>query len=109
MQNNDGTFRERFNRRNQRVIPLRHASELIVGQLYTIVNMQRVNTKYGSSIRAELVDDRSPVNRSFLFLPTRFRDTSEDDLRQMNEAAAGGQLFLVYRGKIGKADIIDII
>ncbi|KAK3907761.1 ATP-dependent DNA helicase [Frankliniella fusca] len=107
--NNNGDFRSRFNERNTKVVPLRHCSELIVGQLYQILNVQRVNTKFGSAIRAEIVDDRSPVSRSFLYLPSRFRDTSEDDLRQMNEVAARNELFLVYRGRIGRADIVDII
>ncbi|KAK3916168.1 ATP-dependent DNA helicase [Frankliniella fusca] len=51
--NTTGDFRSRFNERNTRVIPLRHSSELIVGQLYQIINVQRVNTKFGSAISDE--------------------------------------------------------
>ncbi|KAK3925309.1 putative membrane protein [Frankliniella fusca] len=65
--NDGGTFRDRFNRGNAQVIPLRRASELIVGQVYSIISVQRINTRFGPSLRAELVDDRSPVGRSFLF------------------------------------------
>ncbi|KAK3916626.1 RNA polymerase-associated protein CTR9-like protein [Frankliniella fusca] len=53
--NNNGDFRSRFNDQNTKVIPLRHCSELIVGQLYQILNVQRVNTKFGTAIRAEML------------------------------------------------------
>ncbi|KAK3929432.1 ATP-dependent DNA helicase PIF6, partial [Frankliniella fusca] len=86
--------RERFNNRNQQVTPLRKCSELIPGRRYQILEISRTNTQYGPAIRATIIDDRSPTGRSFVYLPTRFRSMSDEDICELNEQAKSGEAHL---------------
>lgn len=104
---NDATGR--FNRRNERVTPLRRCSELVVGQPYVVLSIARTNTQYGVAIRAELLDDRSPTGRSFVFLPVRFRDMPDADIQELNDKASTEHgLKLIYRGRVGRADMVEL-
>lgn len=78
------SMRDRFNQHNDRVIPLKKCSELIVAVLYKIKNAARVNTKFGPSIRVETHYPQSPTGNVFLLLLARFRDLSNRDLDEIN-------------------------
>ncbi len=102
--------RERFNQRNQQVTPLRKCSELIPGRRYQILELSRSNTQYGPAIRATIIDDRSPTGRSFVYLPTRFRSMSDEDIAELNSQANTEEgLYIVYNGRVGRADMVELI
>ncbi|KAK3921474.1 ATP-dependent DNA helicase [Frankliniella fusca] len=104
-----GNARERFNNRNQQVVPLRKCSELVPGRRYQIINLSRTNTQYGSAIRALISDDRSPTGRSFIYLPVRFRSMSDEDLNELNiQANSTEGLHIVYNGRVGRADMVEL-
>lgn len=102
--------KERFNNRNHQVTPLRKCSELIPGRKYQITLLSRTNTQYGSAIRATILDDRSPTGRSFLYLPVRFRSMSDEDLTELNnQTNSEAGLHLVYNGRVGRADMVELV
>ncbi|KAK3908320.1 E3 ubiquitin-protein ligase pub3 [Frankliniella fusca] len=104
------TARERFNNRNQQVTPLRKCSELVPGRRYKIMNLSRTNTQYGPAIRALIEDDRSPTGRSFIYLPVRFRSMSDEDITELNsQANSSDGLFIVYNGRVGRADMVELV
>lgn len=90
--------------------PLRKCSELIVGRRYRILNISRTNTQYGPAVRAFIYDDRSPTGSSFCFLPVRFRAMSDDDIAELNaQCGSEAGLNLVYKGKVGRADMVELV
>lgn len=71
--------------------------------------MARTNTQYGTAIRAHIIDDQSATGTSFLYLPVRFRDMSDDDIAEINnKAQTPERVHVIYRGRVGRADMIEM-
>ncbi|KAK3909768.1 Myoblast determination protein 1 [Frankliniella fusca] len=82
-----GSAKERFNKTNSTVTPLKKCSELTANVRYRIINIVRTNTKFGVGIRAEIADSNSPTGSSFVFLPSRHRNMSDADIEELNRQA----------------------
>lgn len=65
---------EAFNQHTSAEFPeLKKARELVEGKPYLIVNMRRVNTKFGNAIVTELKNEEDGNSNLFsIFLPQRF-------------------------------------
>ncbi|CAH1135523.1 unnamed protein product [Ceutorhynchus assimilis] len=67
--------------------------ELEIGKTYRILNVTRMETKFGPSILVELEGEKS------IFLPRRY-DLTEDEIKKINDGCSG----LIYKGgkSVGK-------
>lgn len=97
------SFVEKF--KSVSTIEYMKCTELTIGRKYPIIQLQNVETKYGSSVLAT-IQDPDCTNRQFrVYLPKRYSCVfSDEELRHIHK----GELHLVYGGKQASTVVLDI-